>query len=99
MKTIADLKRRVVVGTWLKLDAYTISGVPASHKYMNIPRQVCAAQTNSFASKPVDDPRFPKAEASWCDWPKKAEFVPDDDGEGFAVNHGHIHLHYRIASA
>jgi hypothetical protein len=96
MKTIADLKRRVVLGTWLKLDEYTIGGEPRSHKYMNVPRQVVVCQTNSFACKPVDDPRFPDPQASWCDWPKKAEFVPDADGEGFSVDHGHTHLHYRI---
>jgi hypothetical protein len=98
MKTVADLKRRVVLGSWLKLDGYTINGEPCSHKYMNIPRQVVKCQTNSFACAPVNDPRFPKAEASWCDWPKKSEFVADEDGEGFSVNHGHIHLHYRIHS-
>lgn len=97
MKTIADLKRRVVLGTWLKLDEYSIRGAAASHKYMNVPRKVVVCQTNSFACVPVDDPRFPDPQPSYCDWPKKAEFVPDADGGGFSVNHGDIHLHYRIA--
>lgn len=93
MKTVADLKRAVVVGTVLLLDNYTVSGQARTHKYLNIPRVVGRANTVGFAQRPID---LPVAELSHCDWPKSAEFAPDADGNGFGINHGHIHLHYRI---
>lgn len=90
MKTIADLKRRVTVGTRLTLDKFTVAGLDRPHKYLNVGRKVVKAQTNSFACATED------SEPSWCDWPKAAEFAPDEDGNGFGVTHGNIYLHYRI---
>lgn len=98
MKTLADAKRRLTVGTAVVLDKYEVRGVPAPHKYLNVPRYVVVAQTNSFALGPTPD--TPRAEASWADWPKAAEFRADEDGEGFTVSRGgdHIVSHYRIVS-
>lgn len=94
MKTVADLKRRLTVGTILVLDGYTVGGVARVHRYCGVPRVVTQANSVGFACKPVDKRAFPDAEASHCDWPKKAELTPDADGEGFGITHGHIYLHY-----
>lgn len=98
MKTVADLKRRLTVGTLLTLTEYTVGGTARTHKYRDVPRVVTKANSVGFACKPVDTARFPDAEDSYCDWPKKAEFAPDADGEGFGITHGHIHLHYVFAT-
>lgn len=99
MKTVADLKRRLTVGTLITLDSYTVGGQLTPHRYMGVPREVTLANSVGFASKPADKVAFPNAEASYCDWPKKAGFSPDEDGEGFGLTRGHIYLHYRLVSA
>ncbi len=96
MKTVADLKRRLIVGTFLTLDSYTVGGQLAHHPYLGVPREVTLSNSVGFASKPADKAAFPNAEASHCDWPKKAGFTPDADGEGFGLTRGHIYLHYRL---
>ena len=100
MKTVADLKRTVIVGALLTLVSYRISNVDRAHKYMGVPREVTKSNSVGFACKPVADAPwgelFKDAESSYCDWPKKAEYTCDGDGMGFSIDHGHIHLHYRV---
>ena len=72
MKTIADFKREMTVGTvWM-----------TTHKFLNPESQLkdmgirtCSVvQSNSFAFRnPVS------GENSWCDWPKKSEVSFDGD--------------------
>lgn len=97
MKTVADLKRRLTVGTVIVLDSYAVRDQLASHKYRDVPRVVTKANSVGFACKPVDREAWPNAENSYCDWPKKAEFAPDADGEGFTIAHHQFRLHYKFA--
>ena len=64
MKTIADLKRKLVVGSkwhtvWKCRDTESDMGV----------RKVNRIQSNSFGFESKKHP----GESSWCDWPKKSE--------------------------
>lgn len=97
MKTVADLKRRLTVGTVIILDSYAVRDQLASHKYLGVPRVVKVSNTVGFASTPVDRDAWPNAENSYCDWPKKAEFTPDADGEGFTIAHHQFRMHYKFA--
>jgi hypothetical protein len=96
MKSIADLKRRLVKGAAVVLDTSTLKGAPCAHKYLNVPRFVTHVQGNSFCLHP--DPAAPRPEWSWMDWPKREEVAFDEDGEGFTITskNGAVVLHYRI---
>lgn len=90
MKTVADLKRKVVKGCKLRLDRYQVRGVDTGHKYLNVTRVVTVSNTVGFASAPLQ----PDANNSYCDWPKRGEFRPDPDGTGFWVDHEQFAMHY-----
>lgn len=84
MKSIADIKREMVKGTfWHTM--HNLSG-----KDMGV-RQVSIVQSNSFAFKnPVT------GNDSWCDWPKKNEvtFYPETPHK-FSISHdGKMYLTY-----
>lgn len=96
MKTIADLKRKVVIGTWLVLDKFTTDGKDAPHRYLNVPRCVITAQTDRFVCTTTGTANVPKQSISHCDWPRKKEFSSDADGEGFGITRSNVYLHYRI---
>ena len=100
MKTVADLKRTVVVGALLQLVEYRVSGVDRAHKYMGVPREVTQSNSVGFACKPVADAPwgelFPNPEQSHCDWPKKAEYTCDPDGMGFVIERHQFRMRYRV---
>ena len=62
MKTIADFKRKMTVGSkWFFISDYCEGKL----------RTCTHSQSNSFALTGVRD----KKESSWCDWPKKKDVI------------------------
>lgn len=82
MKTVADFKRSMTVGTVWKATHAFIGANPSPTKDMGT-RECGLANTANFAFKNPES-----GELSYCDWPKKAEFSYNDgvvtiEKEGF----------------
>jgi hypothetical protein len=85
MKTIADIKRKLVVGSkWSCLWECRNTG-----KDMGI-REVAVVQSNSFGFRNPET-----GNVSWCDWPKKSEVVFMSEIT-FRIIHGDIFLTYTL---
>ena len=87
MKTLADVKRRAVVGTRLQLiaSAWTPADRPP------IERTVTKVQTNAIAMTPWPG----KTNDSWLWWPKAMDLRIDDDTFTVLEN-GYAQLTYRF---
>lgn len=84
MKTIADIKRKMVVGSfwhtlWECRDVVSDMGE----------RRCGVVQSNSFG---FDSKKHP-GEFSWCNWPKKSEVLFLSE-TAFQIVHGDIKLTY-----
>lgn len=91
MKTVADFKRAMVVGTkWKATHAY-LSGAGAPSKPLGT-RECGLANTVSFAFVNPES-----GELSYCDWPKKAEFS-FENGVVTIVKEGFCKLTYEEVS-
>jgi len=87
IKTIADFKRSMVVGsTWETTHKYTTNN-PIPPKSLGI-RKVGKVQSNSFAF--ITD----SGNLSWCDWPKKSEFSVVDNGTTVVITKEFCELRY-----
>lgn len=65
MKSIADFKRKMIVGSkWKFTSSYLKKGII-------VERTCTKSQSNSFALTSLRD----KNQSSWCDWPKTKEVV------------------------
>lgn len=89
MKTLADLKRRIKVGTEL-----TLTDCDKPHKYLNVRRRVTHAQSNSFASKPIDAEEG--APSSWLDYGKAKDYTFYPDQPNHFTVEGFCRLTYMI---
>jgi hypothetical protein len=86
MKSIADIKRKLVVGSkWSCLWECRNEG-----KNMGT-REVNHVQSNSFGFRTIK--AGGEVTTSWCDWPKKSEVVFMSDIT-FRIIHGDIFLTY-----
>ena len=104
MKTLADFKKAMALGTTWKHCAYEWQGKPhlAGNEVLArgpVTREVGLVQTNCVAFK-SNDPNRPNM--SWLYWPKSAEvrFVNHDDGRQVVViqNGDHGFLTYEKVS-
>jgi hypothetical protein len=102
MQTLADLKRRMVLGTklmkteykWKRSDGefehYTLDNPqlirPCSRMIGEV-REVTKVQTNAW-----------RLDTSWLDIPKAKELTIDEDGEGFSIQtwEGKLTMSYRF---
>lgn len=83
MKTLAEIKRRAVVGSQLTLVSYKINDVEAPVcKVRGITRRVKTVQTNQIQF----EPHTQGARGSWLDWPKASE-VKILDANAFEINY------------
>ena len=87
IKTIADFKRAMIVGTRWQASHRYIDGNPTPPKDLGI-REVGKVQSNSFAFKTGRD------RLSWCNWPKKAEFSTADNGNTVVIRNEFCELRY-----
>lgn len=86
MKTLAEAKRKMQLGTKAK-----IVWAHYPHKYLNIEREVSLVQTNAIAFKSLDGHKGP----SYLTWPKASEFVGTD--KGFKIlEDGKLLLEYEV---
>ena len=92
MKTVADIKRKMIKGTFWKATHH------ASGKDVDLGiRPVSKVQTNSFAFKKTHADGKTTSD-SWCDWPKKSEvtFYPENENK-FSISHdGLMYLTYEL---
>jgi hypothetical protein len=73
MKTVADFKRKMVVGAKVSTQLFWMNDGQL-HQVNDIKdRTVTIHQSNSFAISMLKDG---KEVDSWCNWPKKSEFTP-----------------------
>lgn len=88
MKSLADLRRAIKVGTTVTLVASN-----KSHKYLNVPRKVVLVNTVGFALLP--DTTDTGASPSYLSWPKARElrFAHDDE---FTVTLSYVTLTYEV---
>ena len=85
MKTVADIKRKMVIGsTWHALWEQINDGATADMGN----RVLAVHQSNSFG---FINPKT--GNVSWCDWPKKSEveFLSDTQ---FRITHFNVRLTY-----
>jgi hypothetical protein len=87
IKSIADFKRAMVVGSvWEALHEY-INNNPTPPKNLGI-RRVGHVQSNRFAFETVN------GELSWCSWPKKSQFSTEDNGNTVVITTDFCRLRY-----
>lgn len=84
MKTVADFKRKMVVGA--KVSSQLFRGDVLQLDIQN--RTCTVSQSNSFAMSVPG-----KTESSWCDWPKAKEFTALSDNKA-EINFGWGRLVY-----
>lgn len=93
IKTVADLKRRLAVGTGVTLIGHHVYANNEKrypdHKYMEVKRTVSRVQSNSFAFQDEN------GNESWQDWPKRAELKVYDENT-FEIDKGWVSCTYRI---
>jgi len=88
MKTIADFKRAVTVGSkWHTTHNFVTNGINEPIKDMGV-REVGKVQSNCFAFRTLS------GELSYCDWPTKKEFSVENDGKTAVLNSGFAILNY-----
>lgn len=77
MKTIADFKKRMVIGAKVETTLYHINKQTGEYVLAREygERTVTKHQNNSFALATVTPDGI---KDSWCDWPKKVEFAAID---------------------
>jgi len=88
MKTIADIKRKMTVGSkWSCLWSCREQSKDMGERFVG------KVQSNSFGFiNPIT------GNISWCDWPKKSEveFICSNQ---FRINHGNISLLYTLVDS
>jgi hypothetical protein len=88
IKTIADFKRAMLLGTtWEATHEYTDNN-PTPPKNLGI-REVGVVRTTNFGFKTG------RNTISYCDWPKKSEFSTEDNGNVVVITTGFCKLRYR----
>jgi hypothetical protein len=88
IKTIADFKRAMLLGTtWEATHEYTGNN-PTPPKNLGI-REVGLVRTTNFGFK------TDRGTISYCDWPKKSEFSTEDNGNVVVITKGFCKLRYR----
>lgn len=92
MKTIADFKRKMIVGSIWQVTHEYIGDNPSLPKDLGT-RECGHVQSNSFAFKTMRDG---KEVLSWGDWPKKTEFKPIDDNNAIVEKEGFVRLTYKL---
>ncbi len=75
MKTIADFKRKMIVGAKVKSCLYRFKNGEYSVADRHDIREVSIVQSNSFALKTWSTSKNIYID-SWCRWPAKNEFYP-----------------------
>jgi len=89
IKTIADFKRAMVIGsTWETTHKYTDNN-PTLPKNMGI-RECGKIQSNCFAFINPES-----GQLSYCNWPKKTEFSTRDNGNIVVITTSFCELTYR----
>jgi hypothetical protein len=95
MKSLAEFKRAMSApGTIVTIVDYKSHGVPALHRYHNVPRVVAKAQNESVAFKDPDDSSKP---ASWLSYGKASQ--GSFDGDVATCDEGWVSLSYRVEMA
>lgn len=91
MKTIADFKKRLTVGTKLKSKRFVMNnGVWVEDLAMNLTREVSKVMSTQFALSTLVKGKLVD---SFCDYPKKAECLFLDDNT-LEINHEWVKLVY-----
>lgn len=93
MKTVADLKRALVVGSKLKLLERSRDGVADQSVDPRQVKTVVRVQGNSFCTALRADAR--SNEWIWCDWPKASELSYPEPGK-FCIQRGAVRLTFEL---
>lgn len=91
MKTFADVKRRMTVGTAVMMEKYVVSGRECGGKLVGVARKIKQVQTNGIQFEPTE----PGKDGSWLYWPR-AKDVQITGPDTFIVGGEGPHLHYRF---
>jgi hypothetical protein len=83
MKTVADFKRKMIVGVKVNSKLYWLKDGNWQQVNEWANRECTISQSNSFALTVPN-----KKESSWCDWPKKDEFFVIDSNTVEIISFG-----------
>lgn len=87
MKTVADFKRKMILGAKVNSSLYWVDRATNELKQVNElkDREVTIVQSNSFA---LSMEKGGKQVNSWCDWPKRDQFKVIDENTAECIFEG-----------
>lgn len=92
MKTLADVKRRAVVGAELVMEKYVVHGQERNGPLVGVPRKIKRVQGNAIQF----EPHAPGKDGSWLQWPKASDVRIVDTDRFVVGGDDQIQLHYRF---